>query len=70
MSYGPIPIRPTTASLAERAYKAYADSTENKNFKGDPMPEWADLPQPIRNAWGAAAESVRHDVLVQLGQGI
>jgi hypothetical protein len=69
MPYGPIPIRPTSASLAERAYKAYAESTEGKNFRGDPMPEWADLPQYTRNAWHAAVEQVRHDVLVPLGTG-
>lgn len=63
------PVRATSEQLAQRAYKAYAEATDNKNFRGEPMPEWADLPQPIRNAWRAAAESVRHDVLVPLGQG-
>lgn len=61
--------RPTTERLAQHAYAAYARATENKNFRGEPMPEWADLPQPTRNAWHAAVEQVRHNVLVPLGIG-
>jgi hypothetical protein len=40
--------------IAASAYRAYAASTGNKNFRGDPMPAWADLPAPIRTAWEAA----------------
>lgn len=61
--------RPTTEYLAERAYEAYAKSTEGKTFDGRDMPTWDDLTQPVRNAWQAAAEQVRHNVLVQLGTG-
>lgn len=42
------------ADIAASAYRAYAASTGNKNFRGDPMPAFADLPQPIRVAWEAA----------------
>jgi hypothetical protein len=44
--------------IAKTAYRAYAASTGNKNFRGDPMPDWYDLPQPIRTAWEAAARQV------------
>ena len=44
--------------IAQSAYRAYAASTGNKNFRGDPMPEWPDLPQSIRVAWEAAARKV------------
>lgn len=44
--------------IAASAYRAYAASTENKNFRGDPMPAFDDLPQPIRTAWEAAARQV------------
>lgn len=40
--------------IAASAYRAYANSTGNKNFRGEPMPEFNDLPQPIRVAWEAA----------------
>jgi hypothetical protein len=69
MSGYPIPIRPTSEQLAKRAYEAYAKSTENKTFDGRDMPTWDDLTQPVRNAWAAAGEQVRHDVLVQLRTG-
>lgn len=46
--------------LARRAYHAYGEVTEFKNFMGDPMPEFSDLPVKIRQAWYA--------VVVQLGQ--
>lgn len=44
--------------IAASAYRAYAASTGNKNFRGDPMPEFRDLPQPIRTAWEAAVRQV------------
>lgn len=40
--------------IAESAYMAYAASTGNKNFRGEPMPEWGALPRPIQIAWEAA----------------
>lgn len=45
-------------SIAESAYKSYAANTGNKNFKGDPMPEWNDLPIKIRTAWEAATRQI------------
>jgi len=45
---------------AKRAYKAYGASTGGKNFRGDPMPKWDELPGAIREAW-------RHTVGTILG---
>jgi len=39
--------------LAEEAYHRYAQVTEFKNFKGDPMPTFAGLPERIQAAWEA-----------------
>ncbi len=46
------------SEIAESAYRAYAASTGNKNFRGDLMPAFEDLPQPIRTAWEAAVRQV------------
>jgi hypothetical protein len=67
--FSPNPIRPATKTLAEAAYTSYSEATGGKNFQGDPMPTWDQLPQPIRNAWALAAERIRNDVLVPLGTG-
>lgn len=40
---------------AKAAYEAYGDFTDNKNFQGNPMPKWEDLPDKIRGAWQAAS---------------
>lgn len=50
------------AHLARIAYTAYGESTGNKNFLGDPMPAWEDLPDSIRTAWEAAAGAVASEV--------
>jgi hypothetical protein len=44
--------------IAQSAYRAYAASTGNKNYQGNPMPEFSDLPQAIRTAWEAAVRQV------------
>ncbi len=41
--------------LARQSYQAYGDTVSWKNFRGDPMPKFDDLPEPIRLAWRAAA---------------
>jgi hypothetical protein len=45
-------------SIAKSAYKAYSASTGNKNFRGEPMPEWKELPQPIQTAWEVATRQI------------
>lgn len=44
--------------VAVSAYRAYAASTGNKNFRGEPMPEFLQLPVAIRVAWEAAVRQV------------
>ncbi len=39
---------------AEEAYQRYGAVTDFKNFRGDPMPAFADLGEKIRAAWEAA----------------
>lgn len=43
---------------AERAYNAYGKTTDFKNFQGNPMPEWSELPDRIQAAWKAAVNDV------------
>lgn len=45
---------PAWSEIARSAYKAYSASTGNKNFRGDPMPEFDVLPDAIKTAWQAA----------------
>lgn len=41
--------------MAEAMYLAYSASTNNKNFRGEEMPVFGDLPSSIKDAWVAAA---------------
>ena len=43
---------------AHIAYDAYGDSVEWKNFAGNPMPHWSDLPDRIKDAWRAASAAL------------
>ncbi|MCZ9350733.1 hypothetical protein NGM36_13145 [Streptomyces mutabilis] len=54
--------RATSTDLAKAAYAAYAEATDNKNVRGDELPEWDDLTTSVQNAWRLAAEAVRHRV--------
>jgi len=54
------PCRMSWVEIAESAYKAYAASTGNKNFRGESMPEFNDLPLAIQTAWNAAVSSAVH----------
>lgn len=53
--------------LDQVAYAAYGQSTGGYNFRGDPMPEWEDLPPEIQAAWQAAAAAVADKVLSEFG---
>ncbi|MGW2130444.1 hypothetical protein [Streptomyces coelicoflavus] len=55
-------VRATTNRIAQDAYEAYAQSTDNLNVRGEELPAWADLGTPVQNAWKLAAEAVRHRV--------
>jgi hypothetical protein len=50
-------------TMGEAAYSAYGKATGGKNFRGEPMPAWSDLPAPIRAAWqdAAAAAIIFHE---------
>ena len=52
----PEPSVPPKTSLecAQEAYARYGAAVGFKNFRGDPMPAFVDLPEPIINAWVAA----------------
>lgn len=41
--------------LAKKAYSKYALVTNFKNFRGEPMPEFDDLPELIQQAWMEAS---------------
>ena len=45
--------------LAKIAYAAYAKSTNNKNFKGEEMPTFDELPIKIQDAWWEATNAVK-----------
>lgn len=44
--------------LALIAYTAYGQTTDFKNFQGNPMPAWQDLPDKIQEAWIASVQAV------------
>lgn len=39
---------------AKAAYHRYGSVTDFKNFRGEPMPKWEELPEKIQQAWIAA----------------
>ena len=45
---------PDIEMIARAAYDAYGNVTDHKNYRGDPMPEWDNLPEKIQQAWRAA----------------
>lgn len=38
-------------------WEVYGKAVEYKNFRGEPMPEWAALPEKIQEAWRAVAKN-------------
>jgi len=46
---------------AKAAYAAYGEVVGWKNFQGNPMPQFHELPEAIRQAWDSACEgALRH----------
>lgn len=45
-------------NIAAFGYEAYAESSGNKNYQGNPMPKWDDLPKEIKQHWAAAARAI------------
>lgn len=48
----------TPQSRARIAYTAYGRVTDFKNFRGEPMPEYDNLPPKIQQAWEKAAGTI------------
>lgn len=42
--------------LARTFYETYCLDADGKNFRGDPCPEWTDLPENIQRHWLAVAK--------------
>jgi len=42
------------SEIVKSAYLAYSASTDNKNFRGEEMPKFEDLPIAIQTAWECA----------------
>jgi hypothetical protein len=40
---------------AQEAYQRYGAVTDFKNYQGNPMPQFSELPEKIQEAWIAAA---------------
>ena len=49
--------------LGRTAYTAYGATTGYKNFRGEPLPQWHDLPTTIQRAWMAAGQAVAEAML-------
>lgn len=47
---------------AENVYKAYGDKVKWKNYHGESMPKWDDLPLAIKVAWETAILAVLENV--------
>lgn len=62
LSVLPHPHRPGVLmpdSPAQIAYRSYGNTTGNRNFLGQPMPTWNDLPHTIQLAWqNAVADAI------------
>lgn len=58
-------IMPSPMEIAKIAYDAYGHSRDHRSYQGDPMPEWDELPDPIKEAWMEAAGAVIRELLYQ-----
>lgn len=54
---------------AQNAYEAYGETTDHKNFQGNPMPDWALLPETIRAAWINSVKQVAVDFAIRKAFG-
>jgi surface antigen len=51
----PSPFDRAVAATAEGMYQAYGNAADWKNYQGNPMPQWSELPPNIQTYWRAAA---------------
>ena len=49
--YKQLEVNPFYMDLAKQAYGHYGAVVDFKNFRGEPMPEFDELPENIRKAW-------------------
>ena len=47
-------------------YATYCESSDNKNYRGDPCPEWEELPEGIRKHWTMVAKAARRHFAFRL----
>lgn len=45
-------------------YHVYGHVTDFKNFQGNPMPAWDDLPSKIKEAWQAVADHKKPPIVL------
>lgn len=48
-------LRAIYDDLGRDFYAVYCASSDGKNFRGDPCPAWADLPEAVRGHWAVVA---------------
>lgn len=53
----------TSIELAQKGYESYGDKIGWKNYLGLPMPKWEDLPEAIKGAWCASAQTMFDEAL-------
>jgi hypothetical protein len=58
------------SAFAQHLYNTYAASAGNKNFQGNPMPTWDELPEAIRSHWRAVAAESAHVVTEQVERAV
>ena len=57
-------ITPEQLAAAKAAYTRYGQVTDFKNFRGDPMPEFEQLPAKIQEAWVAAVKPLMNEYVI------
>lgn len=45
--------------LAKKAYEAHLKTVDGKNYRGEEIPKWKDLPADIKAAWRTAVAAVQ-----------
>lgn len=45
-------------TIGQIAYEAYCEAVGWQSFKADPLPQWPEVKERIKEAWEAAAEAV------------
>lgn len=57
-------------AFAKKGYEAYGNQTDFKNFRGEPMPAWDELPETIQSAWVAAANVIAMETVTDFAKGL